>query len=208
MAAATPRPAPRRLLRNASGAAMVEFALIAPVLFTFMFAIMDFGHTLYTRVQLQGIVQKTARDSAMEGADATELQRLDDRVLLQARPLVNNATITITRRFYRTFAEAAAARAENWTDTNKNGSCDANEPYQDENKNNTWDADGGNAGQGGAKDATLYTVEMKYPHMFPLMGFIGGETGKDVKIVAQTVLKNQPYGDQDNYGAPVVRNCP
>ena len=118
---------------------------------------------------------------------------------------VNNATVTITRRYYRTFTAAANATPEAWTDTNKNGRCDAGEPYQDDNRNNTWDADGGNGGQGGAKDAVLYTVTVSYARMFPIYNLIGGSN--TAKVTASTVLKNQPYGDQATYGASVVRNC-
>ena len=206
MTAARYRAALRHLHRDTRGATIIEFALTAPILLIMTLGIFDFSHTLYTRAQLQGIVQKVARDSTLETADTTEQARLDERVRAQALPLANNATITITRRFYRTFSEAAAARPEAWTDTNKNGNCDANEPYQDENRNSSWDRDGGNAGQGGAKDATVYTVVMAYPRLFPLPNFIGSGA-KTTKVTAATVLKNQPFSDQNSYGAAVVRNC-
>ena len=92
-----------------------------------------------------------------------------------------------------------------YSDTNSNGRCDANEPYEDANRNSTWDADGGNAGQGGAKDATLYTVTISYPKIMPVTRLIGGSA--TTTLTAQTVLRNQPFGDQDVYAAPVVRNC-
>lgn len=201
------RFAPGALRRDESGATIVEFAMVAPVLGLVLLGAFDVAHTLYTRAALQGVVQKTARDSTLEsGADATVQSALDEKVRAQAKALANNATITITRRFYRTFSDAAAARAETWTDTNSNGTCDAGEPYEDANRNNTWDRDGGNAGQGGAKDATLYTVTASYPRIFPLYNLVGGS--RTTTITASTVLRNQPYGDQGSYGAMQVRNCP
>ena len=199
-------PTLRRLRSDARGATIVEFAMVAPVMSLLLLGGLDISHTLYTRTITQGVVQKTARDATIETNDpsATEAA-LDLKVRTQLSAMYNGADIKITRRFYRTFAEAAAARAEAFTDTNQNGRCDKNEPYEDANRNSTWDADGGNAGQGGAKDATLYTVEMTYPKLLPLMNFIGGDnTGK---VVAQTVLRNQPYGDQGSYGPPILRNC-
>ncbi|QDX24984.1 pilus assembly protein [Sphingomonas suaedae] len=198
---------PGALRRDESGATIVEFAMVAPVLGFVLLGAFDVAHTLYTRATLQGIVQKTARDSTLEsGIESGAQSALDAKVKAQAKALANNATVTITRRFYRTFSDAAAARAETWTDTNSNGRCDAGEPYEDANHNNSWDADGGNAGQGGAKDATLYTVEVSYPRMFPFYNLVGGS--RTTKVTASTVLRNQPYGDQGSYGAPVVRNCP
>ncbi len=196
-----------RLQRDERGSAAIEFAIVAPVMLLLIFGAFDFSHTLWTQAQLQGVVQKTARDSTLETSDVTEQAILDAKIRAQATALRNDANIDISRRYYRTFSDAAAAQAEAWTDTNGNGRCDASEPYQDENRNSTWDADGADAGQGGAKDAVVYKVTMTYPRILPMPKFLG--TGATTtKLVATTVLKNQPYGDQGSYGAPVVRNCP
>lgn len=192
---------------NQHGAAAIEFAIVAPVLAIMLLGALDLAHTLYMHTVLQGVVQKVGRDSTLESAvDAQRQQVLDDRVRAQVHAIANNGEITITRRFYRTFTDAAQARAEVWTDTNNNGACDDGEPYEDANLNGVWDADGGNAGQGGAKDATLYTVTVSYPRFFPIWRFIGGSD--TMRLTAQTVLRNQPYSDQGSYGAKVVRNCP
>lgn len=201
------RVTPGALMRDEAGATIVEFAMVAPVLGLVLLGSFDIAHSLYIRATLQGVVQKTARDSTLEsGLESGAQAALDAKVTAQVKALANNATVDITRRFYRTFTDAAAARAESWTDTNGNGVCDQSEPYEDANGNNIWDRDGANAGQGGAKDATLYTVTVTYPRMFPLYNLIGGS--KATKITASTILRNQPYGDQGNYSAPVVRNCP
>ncbi|MEG3151456.1 TadE/TadG family type IV pilus assembly protein [Sphingomonas sp. ZT3P38] len=196
----------RRISTDRRGATIVEFAIIAPVVGLLLLGAFDTAHSLYMRSVLQGIVQKVARDSALEtGTAAAQQTVLDNKVRASVRAIANNATITITRRFYRTFSEAAAAQAEVWTDTDHNGTCNANEPYEDANNNNEWDRDGGNAGQGGAKDKTLYTVALSYPRFFPLNNIIGGSN--TTRINASTVLSNQPYADQGSYGTPTVRNC-
>lgn len=197
----------RRLRSDARGATIVEFAMVAPVMCLLLLGAFDVSHTLYMRGVLQGIVQKTARDATIETTNAAVTTKtLDDRVRAQVAAMYNTADVNITRRFYRTFAEAAAARAEKYTDTNGNGICDNNEPYEDSNGNSVWDSDGGNEGQGGAKDATLYTVTVTYPDLMPVSKLIGG-TGT-TKVTAETILRNQPYGDQGTYGATVLRNCP
>ncbi|MDB5705696.1 MAG: hypothetical protein JWN66_2812 [Sphingomonas bacterium] len=196
-----------RLVGDTKGATIIEFAIVAPVLGLLLLGGFDTAHSLYVRAALQGIVQKTARDSALETGVASAQQTiLDNKVKAGVMGIANTATITITRRYYRTFSDAAAAQAEAWTDTNHNGTCDNNEPYQDDNNNSTWDADGGNNGQGGAKDRTLYTVTMTYPRFFPLYKLIGGST--TTRISASTVLENQPYSDQGSYAASTVRHCP
>ena len=195
-----------RLRRDTRGVTVVEFAIIAPVLGLVLLGAFDVGHTLYMRSVLQGILQKAARDSTLEdAADTTVQSTIDTKVKRQVKALANNANIQISRRFYRTFSEAAAAKEENWIDTDMDGTCDNGEPYEDANLNNKWDRDGGDEGQGGARDAVLYTVTVSYPRMFPVYNLIGGS--HTTKVSASTVLRNQPYGDQGNYAAPKVRNC-
>lgn len=199
----------RRFLGDDRGAVLTEFAFVAPVMCLFLVGGFDIAHSLYMQADLQGIVQKTARDGGLEaGATAAQQAALDAKVTSQVKALANNATVTFTRRFYRTFSDAAVAKAEKWTDTNGNGTCDANEPYIDANNNSAWDADGGDAGQGGAKDKTVYTVTVTYPRMLPLDKFIPGLPAQQT-FTAKTVLQNQPYTDQGSYlVTSTVRNCP
>lgn len=199
----------RRLIRDRRGATIVEFAIIAPVMGLLLLGAFDTAHSLYMRAALQGIVQKTARDSALElGTDDAEQARLDDKVRNAVRAIANNSTIVITRRFYRTFAAASAATPEPFRaadDTNHNGVCDNNEIFEDDNNNGFRDLDGADAGQGGAKDRTLYTVVMSYPRMFPIYKYLGGSTV--TKITASTILENQPYSDQGKYGTATTGHC-
>lgn len=196
----------RALHGNERGSVVVEFAIIAPVMGLVLLGGFDVGHTLYMRAVLQGVLQKAARDSSLEsGSEQTRLEAIDRKITAQVSAIANNGTIEIKRRYYRTFSEAAAAKAEDWTDSNGNGTCDAGEPYTDRNLNNKWDNDGANGGQGGARDTTVYTVTVSYPRFFPIYRMIGGSN--TTKVSAVTVLRNQPYADQGNYGTPNVGNC-
>ncbi|MCD2323723.1 pilus assembly protein [Sphingomonas sp. IC-56] len=196
-----------QVCRDEAGATIIEFAIVAPVLCLLLMGAFDTAHSLYLRAVLQGALQKAARDSTLERSTQAEQQELiDDVVRSQIKTLVNTADIDIKRRYYRTFAQAAAARAEDWTDENENGTCDNGEKYIDANRNDRWDRDGGNAGQGGAKDAVVYTVNVTYSHLFPLYKFIGGS--QIAQVSAEAVLRNQPYGDQATYDMAQERNCP
>lgn len=198
-----------RLARNASGATIIEFALVSPVMCLLILGGLDIAHTLYVEATLQGAVQKASRDASLESGLDTAVQAvLDAKVREQAETLAPNATITIQRNYFRSFANAAASEFEPYTDTNNNGTCDGpqgstpGEPYEDTNNNQRWDRTGGNDGQGGAQDAVAYTVTLSYPRLFPVYGFIGGSDTSTVK--ATTILRNQPYADQ---AVAQVRNC-
>lgn len=201
--AAAPLRHIRAFARDQRGATLVEFAIVAPVMGLLLMGAFDIAHTLYMRTVLQGVVQKVARDATLETGLATSQQTiLDNRVKAQVAAIANNAAITITRKYFRTFTSASTNKYEPWTDSDGNGTCNGGEPYEDTNGNSTWN-NSGNAGQGAAKDAVVYTVNVSYPRLFPLNGFIGGSATTTVS--ASTVLRNQPYGDQ---ATPTVRNCP
>ena len=206
------------LLRPASvasderGATILEFGLVVPILCTMMFGALDFSHTLYVQAILQGAMQKAARDSTLETSTTQATQdAIDLRVKNQVLFLNKGATVTFARRFYRDYTKAAAKTAEPFVDTNLNGTCDGpaglipGEAYTDSNNNGTWDKDGGDAGQGGARDVVVYTVTVSYRRIFPVDKLIGGSG--ITKLTASTILSNQPYGDQGSYATPTVRAC-
>ena len=76
----------------------------------------------------------------------------------------------------------------------------------DANRNGVWDADGGSDGQGGAKDIVIITFKVSYPRLFPLAALLGWST--NVEMQSDSILANQPYGDQTTYGKAVQVNCP
>lgn len=191
--------------RDRRGVTILEFAIVSPVLCLLLMGAFDVAHTLYVKSVLQGIVQKTARDSSLQiNNNTTSEATIDARVSLQVKALASNATITFLRRYYKTFSAAAAASAEPYTDTNKDQTCDNGEPYSDTNNNGVWDADGGDS-KGGAKDRTVYTVNVSYPHLFPLYRFLGQSNTQTLS--AQTVLEIQPYDEQSGYTSPTTRYC-
>lgn len=195
-----------RLRKDERGITIVEFAVVAPVMLLLLMGSMDLAHTLYMRATLQGIMQKAARDASLEaGAGVPRQAVIDGMVSDQVKNLAASAVVTFDRRFYRTFSEASTARAEEWTDTNNDGTCNDGEPYTDQNSNMQWDRDGSNTGQGGAKDTALYTATVQYQRLFPMAAMIG--MSENVRVRATTVLRNQPYSDQGSYATPVVRNC-
>lgn len=195
-----------RLSGEEKAVSAVEFALIAPVFCTLLLGTLDAGHTLYMQSVLQGVMQRAGRASSLESSTATAQQAaIDQMVKDNVASLINNPTVTMTRRYFRDYTRAAQAIAEPYTDTNSNGTCDAGEPYQDNNNNNVWDADGGDAGQGGARDTVVYIADVSYPRLFPIATMIGLPANTHLK--ASTVLVNQPYGDQSSVATPVARNC-
>lgn len=187
-------PSPRmvrlaRLRSDTGGAAMVEFALVAPVFIMTLMGMFDMTYNIYTSAMLEGSIQKAARDSALEDADAV----VDNRVTEAVQAIAPDATLTFSRRAYDSYANVS--QPEDFTDLDGNGACNAGEPFEDGNANNTWDRDRGASGFGGARDAVLYEVTVVYDRPFPISGFVPGMPRR-VTTVARTILRNQPFGMQ------------
>lgn len=189
-----------RLRGDTGGAAIIEFALIAPVLLMFVLGIFDLGYNVYTKTLLEGAVQKAARDSTIEAAETREAT-IDAHIEKVVHDLVPSASVTFERKSYSSFSDVA--QPEDFTDSNSDGSCNDNEPFEDANGNGEWDADRGKDGFGGARDAVLYTVNIEYDRAFPLARFIG--VPERVQTSASTVLRNQPWNLQSIETA--VGNC-
>jgi Flp pilus assembly protein TadG len=196
----------QKLAADESGVSVTEFGLIAPVVAVMMMGTMDAGHTLYMRSVLDGAIQELARDSSLEdGAIQGKQQVIDARVASRLKLLNKNANVTVTRRFYRNFTKASEAKAEPFTDTDGDGTCNNGEPFTDANLNNVWDSDGGDSGQGGAKDVSIVNVRVTYKRLFPVTTLIG--IPENVDMTSTTVLANQPYGEQNQYATAQTRQC-
>lgn len=190
-----------RLAADCAGASLVEFALVAPVLLVTVMGLFDLGYTMYTNSMLQGAIHKAARDSTIEGAEARAAD-IDKKVEGAVRGVVYHAELGFDRKSYASFSDVA--RPEDYSDIDMDGDCNNGEPFEDANGNGTWDPDRGSAGQGGARDAVLYTVTVTYDRPFPIASLIGQDNTFTLK--SQTVLRNQPYGAQQT-AAPKTGNC-
>lgn len=192
----------RGLRRSTKGVTAVEFGFVAPVLILSIMGILDLGYRSYSVAVLQGAVQKAARDSGLEtGANTNAI--IDAKVTKVVKQLAHDANVTFKRSSYGSFTDVNTP--EDYTDTNNDGSCNFNEPFEDVNGNGTWDQDRGQDGQGGARDAVLYEVKATYPRVFPMAGLLGLPANET--ITARTVLRNQPYQEQEK-NPPVAGNCP
>lgn len=181
-----------RLARDRRGATVIEFAIVLPVMLVLMMGMMELGYQAYVQSVITGAVQKAGRDSGIQGATQATI---DAKVLSQVRavaPSANFASGSPTRLSYTSFSAVAP---EPFVDTNGNGTRQAGECYTDVNGNGQWDADAGRSGQGGANDVTVYTVQITYSRIFPvvkLLGWAGTAT-----LSASTTLMNQPYATQN-----------
>lgn len=206
-----PAPAPRvrsgpasfrqALARDIRGAALVEFAIIVPVVAMLLLGSIEFGLNVYLRAVLEGAMQQAGRNSSLQSAQ-TGQSAIDTFVRDRVQTILPNATVTFTRQNYYTFS--TVGRPEDFTDSNSNGVHDSTECFQDANGNGVWDADAARTGLGGANDVVEYTATVNYQSIIPGGAALGLSPTTTIK--ATTILRNQPFATQATWTTTQV--CP
>lgn len=189
------------LVHNDRGATLVEFAFVAPILVLMLMFLFDTGYYFYARSILTGEVQAAARASALETATDTNRALLDSSVETAVKRLVGGGRLSFDRLSFKSYGRAQS-RAEAFVDANGDGICNNNESFDDANRNGFRDADSGVAGQGGAKDVTIYSVTLQYDRIFPMAYLLGWS--QQVDMTARTILRNQPF---DKQAEPLLGKC-
>ena len=180
----------RRLFTERRGVAAVEFAVVAPLFLLASMGIFDLSYQYYVKATLAGIMENAGRAATLQDYSADQ-STLDAAVRDQIHRTYNGVDIQLERKAYASFGNVKAP--ERFTDTNGNGSFDGGECFQDTNANGAWDADPGTNGNGGANQVVLYTAKVSFVRLFPLWIMLGQPQTK--LIEANTLLRNQPYGD-------------
>ena len=194
-------PATRRLVRERRGVAVIEFAIILPVMLMVIMGLAELTYQGYVQSVLTGAVQKAGRDSTIQG-NGTQTAQIDSSVMQQVLQVNKDATYDSTRSSYANFSSVAP---EPFVDTAGTGVYNAaKDCFTDLNGNNSWDSDPGISGQGGANDVTVYTIHVYYQRLFPVAALLG--MSASVKLTGTTVLKNQPWATQNAYTPQQV--CP
>lgn len=185
-----------RLLRNQEGAAIIEFAFVAPAFLVMLMAGLDLGYRQYLQSVIAGTVEAVARKSAVGGMTTAQV---DNAIITNVKKILpesaksNPTAITITKRSYDNFS--SIGNPEKITsDTAPVGTYNVGDCYEDANRNNVFDATGGSTGIGGAEDVIYYQVDVTFPRLFPMAGLLGWGVNQSSSV--KTIVRNQPYGAQ------------
>lgn len=198
--AQNPKPA---LHTDQRGMALVEFALIAPVLLLMIIGFLDLGHRIYYTSIIQGTLQEAARLATV--GDKTQSE-IDTYVTGRLQGLSQNPNIVINKKSYTDY-NGVKKPEKIVTDTAPLGVYNAKTPttpgdcHEDVVANGIYDTDRGKGGLGGADDVVYYEISLTYNRLFPMSGMLGWSAQQNIAV--NTVLKNQPYAAQVKGAATV-----
>lgn len=192
----------KRLQQAQDGAALVEFALIFPVLALLTMGAFEMLHMKYVETVFVGQLQKAGRDLSLEGAASETAQATILRSVSTAlKAVAPDASVQFDLKSFHDYTDVAD-RMESFGDANSNGTCDNGEAFVDRNGNGVWDLDGSVNGRGGAKDVVLLTGTLTYSGL--ALGRLFREGGT-VTIQSSTLLRNQPSAAQSQPSTGVCR---
>ncbi|MCZ8137067.1 MAG: pilus assembly protein [Porphyrobacter sp.] len=187
----------RRLLRDSAGVTLVEFALVAPVMFVLLGALLELGYVAFARSTLESAIldaSRSARVAECPGEAAALIeQEVNDRMAVVISH--DGAPPEFTVRSYGD-EFGNVGNPEPFNDLDASGTYGPGEPYTDINGNARWDDDMGREGNYGSfGEVVQFTATFEVASLLPFVAArINGNEGF-YPIAAETVVRNEPFKD-------------
>ena len=170
----------KKFRKNNTAASALEFALIAPVLFILIFAILEITSVMLATAVMENAV-RTASRMGITGytpvgvtRDTYIQQLVKDNMLY-----LNPNSVVFSTLVYDSFANIG--KPEPYTDSNGNTIYNIGEPYTDINGNGQWDPDMGASGAGGAGAIVVYEVQYPWQIITPLLSRFFPTNGQNLE---------------------------
>jgi Flp pilus assembly pilin Flp len=185
-----------RFRRSERGAALVEFALVAPPLFLLVIGMFEVAMLMFIDVSVEGGLKEAARwgitGQPSTDPSLTREQQIVKIIEANTYGLVQLTDANVSLKVYQSFTDVG--KPEPWTDNPPyNGKYDEGEAYDDVNGDGEWSEDQGIAGAGTFGDVVEYTVHYTWGLMTPFIGRLMGQDGV-MHLSASVVVRNEPNG--------------
>ncbi|MBN8544151.1 MAG: pilus assembly protein [Alphaproteobacteria bacterium] len=182
-----------RRLDNA-GATIVEFALVAPVFFLLLMAIIEFGLIGFHQVAIESAVAATAREASLgkaaPGGDRVEYVRTHLRQKL--RGLINSSQLQISASTVVSGGTTASPDICMDDPPRLGGPCEPPLIYEETNDIPGYQGADASVSLGNAGDVVEVRVLYPWRVQLPLMSRFFGNNGVFL-ITANTIVKNEPF---------------
>lgn len=175
------------------GGALAEFAIVAPILISILFAVINMGFMMFIMNALEAGVREASRygitGQSQSGSTRADSIRsvLFNTLTLYSGGVINTGLVTVSVKAYADLA--SIGQPEPFVDAAGKGKYVLGDPFTDVNKNGMWDADQGVVGSFGLSgQAVSLKVSYVWDTLFPIFG-----TSSKITLSAQTPLINESY---------------
>lgn len=183
----------RSFRKNSDGAAIIEFAIVAPALFLMLTGLIELGMILFTQGVMEGATNIGSRigKTGFTTGGQTRESYIRSEVLRLSGGYLSPGSLNISILTYNSFSnigkpEPCIVPAN----PPCNGAPGVN--FVDINGNGTWDQDQGAASAGGAGSVVLYRVSYPWRLFTPIMSGLLG-TGGIYNITAVAAVRNEQF---------------
>jgi hypothetical protein len=183
----------KRLARDRSGSAALEFAYAFPVIVMVVVGLLELSMIMFVSSLMEGGLRDASRFSITGGVPAgmTREQAIVNIVNDRTLGLLDLTPGDVHMRVYDNFTQVGQPEPL-LIDANGNGRYDAGDTYTDVNGNGHWDEDMAAAGAGGSGDVVVYDLVVDWPLLTPLLAPFIGHDGL-IKLGASIAVRNEPY---------------
>ncbi|HLJ00535.1 MAG TPA: TadE/TadG family type IV pilus assembly protein [Bradyrhizobium sp.] len=167
----------RRFGRNRRGSAAVEFALVAPLFFALLFAIIETGIMFFASQVLETVTQESARQiltGQAQGANYQSWSNFRDNVVCPQIPaLLTCANISVDVESYPAFSNVVLTNHVN---------------------NGNFDPSGLGYNPGGPGSTVVVQLFYQWPLIVTGLGYnISNLNGHQRLLIATAAFQNEPY---------------
>ncbi len=192
----------KKFKKDQGGATALEFALISPLFFLLIFALIELSVAMFVNTVVEGGLRDASRIglTGMNTGALSREQRIADIVNEASLGMVNLQADDIKSRIYPSFGDIGMP--EPYEDINGDGeftptafthggvSYPDGEPFEDINGSGAWEDDMGAAGLGGPGEIVLYSIRYNWNL---LSGQIVPVLQGRIPMTASMVVRNEPF---------------
>lgn len=182
----------KAFLHQEDGSNLIEFALVAPVIFLMIFALIEFGLITFSMTALESATSSVARQARVfdDGGGGNLIQTIRDEIRQRTNGLinVNDVIITTDLRDYGVIPKPETCLSPVPVPA---GTCPIGVPFEDTNGNGVFDGTLPDLALGGPSDLIRLNVHYPWRVLTPLVGPIVAPQGEFV-ITSTTFVKNEP----------------
>lgn len=185
----------KRALRDQRGTAILEFALIAPVMLLLILGVFEFGYVASARSTLESATLRAARAASASECPAKRFAAMSAIITRQMAGISSgdgNPPVITVKDYGSEFGNVRPP--EPYTDDKpKNSKWDVGENYTDLDGSNSYTPDLGTTGSlGDAGEVVTYVASYNVRSLVPFIAerFNGGSSSYPIR--ASTAVRNEP----------------
>lgn len=181
----------RRLRADGRGTALIEFAILSPVLLLLIMGTIETAYIWSVRISLEGALNEAARNAKVAMAQTEDQRDTALRAMITRRmspfAIEEGKTISITTAVFNNIGDTYP---EAYQDDNGNKSYDVGENFDDRNKNSVRDNVVTKTGKfGDLGDVVALNATYPMRRLFTPLAPIFGEGGTLIKATA--IIRNE-----------------